>query len=660
MGNYFNKEYKFYKSKEKKEKFESFNGFIGTNIFPLEEDAPIKKSQKLFKEAQKDENYEKYVEALKYNNTDEKIILKILGFKTSDEEKRDFLQKYGLYLSENNYNKFFGKKKESNCELFKALFDLLKDYHPSISSIESIWIFVENFSHYELRNVFSTNINDELLFHFQDLTKIIQRLIFNIKYIILNEEMDFETKFKSYFLKDEQKDIEADINKILPSIKGEKEKNRVKNNILLIHYSFFQKNFIKIKKFIIDLYNEILYFLNNMDDINLYILLYIKDMIINILLGFDNIKNYKIIKKIKKYYKEKTCALQNPKEKEEIDIKEYKLIMDRKNDILIIKYFTFGYYGENTEKILTIKNSHLYDLELIKDDINFNLSSNISLEFQLLKYVKIEYLNEHNYIKYSQNFINDFLKKMLKSKTILSLLKKIYPGSDKYSIFKESSDFLNNLAQKLLERYYFIELFLGKGGATYPEIKRINHYTFNRYDESLETKEDFIIYLLENIGCFIYIFHHEFLGHFLLHYFSIITKGDFDSPFSEIDGKGESGRFIEHLLYGKRVKILNFLQLLFILDIDNYELDYQSFKSKFNKQDYFKLSINFKNMIKEHFSIDLNESDFKIEKSAKLFGSNIIDNINDIYVENATFESCISFNNIDFIYTLNEMQKKNV
>ena len=102
--------------------------------------------------------------------------------------------------------------------------------------------------------------------------------------------------------------------------------------------------------------------------------------------------------------------------------------MNRKDDILSIKYSTFRYYGDNKEKILTIKKEHIYDLELIKEDNYFNLSSNIPLEFQLLDYVKIEYLNEHNYIKYSQNFINDFLKKMLKSKTVLSLLKKYIQG----------------------------------------------------------------------------------------------------------------------------------------------------------------------------------------------------------------------------------------
>ena len=658
MGNISSKEYKFYRHDKGKELFGKFNGFTSANTFSLEEDAPIQKSQKLFEEAKKDKDYEKYVEALKFNNTDEKIIFKNLEFISNEEEKKAFLQKYGLYLSEDNYKYNLGKKKESIWELFKSLFDLLKDYIPSIKSIESIWIFVEYFSFTELRNVFSNNINDELLYHFQDLVKIIQRLIFNIKYIILDEKTDFDTKLKSYFSEDEQKEILTEIKDVLPKINEEK-KNKVKNNILLKNYSFFKINFIKMSELIIDLYNEILYCLNNIDNTNLYILLYIKDMIINILLGFDDNKNDKIIKKIQKYYKEKTCAQKSLKEKEEINLKRYKLIMNRKEDILSIKYYTIWYYDEKKEKELAIKNAHIYDLELIKEDKKFNLGSEVPLEFQLLDYVKIEYLNENNYIKYSKSFINDFLDKMLKSKTVLSLLRKIYPGSDKYGIFKESSEFLNNLAQKLLERYHFIELYLGRGAVTFPELKRISYYTFNRYDKNLQTMEDFKIYLLENLGSFIYIFHHEFLGHFLLHYFSIITKGDFNSPFSEVDQKRESGRFIEHLLYGKRVKILNFPQLLFILDIDNYASDYKSFHSNFNKLGNFNLSLNFQNMIKQHFSINLDKIDFKIEKTAKLFGTNIIDNINDIHVNNATFESCISFNNIDFIYTLNEMKKKN-
>ena len=378
MGETISKEYKFYKSDANKETFESFNGFIGTNTFSLDENAPIQKSQKLFEEAKIEENYEKYVEALKYNNTDEKIILKILEYKLNEEEKKEFLQKYGLYLSEDNYKINFGKKKESICELFKTLFDLLKDYIPCIKSIESIWAFVEYFSFTELRNVFSNNINDELLYHFQDLVKIIQRLIFNIKYIILDEETDFDTKLKSYFSEDEQKEILTEIKDVLPKINEEK-KNKVKNNILFKNYSFFKVNFVKMSEFIIDIYNEILYCLNNIDNTNLYILLYIKDMIINILLGFDDNKNDKIIKKIQKYYKEKTCAQKSLKEKEEINLKRYKLIMNRKEDILSIKYYTIGYYDEKKEKELAIKNAHIYDLELIKEDKKFNLGSEVPL-----------------------------------------------------------------------------------------------------------------------------------------------------------------------------------------------------------------------------------------------------------------------------------------
>ena len=82
--------------------------------------------------------------------------------------------------------------------------------------------------------------------------------------------------------------------------------------------------------------------------------------------------------------------------------------MNRKDDILSIKYSTYMILWWKKEKELAIRNAHIYDLELIKEDKKFNLGSEVPLEFQLLDYVKIEYLNEHNYIKYSQNFINDF------------------------------------------------------------------------------------------------------------------------------------------------------------------------------------------------------------------------------------------------------------
>ena len=98
MGNISSKEYKFYRHDKGKELFGEFNGFTSANTFSLEEDAPIQKSQKLFEEAKKDKDYEKYVEALKFNNTDEKIILKNLEFISNEEEKKKHFFKNMDYI----------------------------------------------------------------------------------------------------------------------------------------------------------------------------------------------------------------------------------------------------------------------------------------------------------------------------------------------------------------------------------------------------------------------------------------------------------------------------------------------------------------------------------------------------------------------------------
>ena len=98
MGNISSKEYKFYRHDKGKELFGKFNGFTSANTFSLEEDAPIQKSQKIFEEAKKVKDYEKYVEALKSNNTDEKIIFKNLEFISNEEEKKKHFFKNMDYI----------------------------------------------------------------------------------------------------------------------------------------------------------------------------------------------------------------------------------------------------------------------------------------------------------------------------------------------------------------------------------------------------------------------------------------------------------------------------------------------------------------------------------------------------------------------------------
>ena len=63
----------------------------------------------------------------------------------------------------------------------------------------------------------------------------------------------------------------------------------------------------------------------------------------------------------------------------------------------------------------------------------------IPLEYQFLDFLKIEYLSEFNYYRYSKGFIQELLTKICQSKTIISLLNEIFPGCGK--IFHEKSKF---------------------------------------------------------------------------------------------------------------------------------------------------------------------------------------------------------------------------
>ena len=662
MGNFTNmvKKYEFYKSDKKEEKIGVYEYFTGElKDFKLnDEKVMIQKSEQFFNEGEnagKEQKYELYLKALKYNNTNEKALLKILEI-SEPKEKDLFLKKYSLFLSEQNYYLYFNEKKKSSVELLKNLFELLKKYENKIISAESIWKFVDKFSLSEFRNTFSTNINDELLLLFLDLTKRIRRIMFFCRKLIYNDKMTFEDKLNQYFNEEEKRDILHHIIIALPNVE-DNLKEQAKCNILLLHHSFFHRGFPGVAEFINDIENELLYCLDDFNDINFYILIYIIEIIINLLYGHDNSKNDKVIKKIKKYVQLRKKSEISEDQSEEIKIAKRKsIIYDQKNDKLIFKIYQSLEYTNINEQIKTVENAHIYDLELIKNIIYFNFE--VPLEFQLLDYVKIEYMNDYNYIQYSKQFLSEFIEKMLKSKTIISLLNKIFPGCEKYGIFNESSNFLENLSKEVLDRYYFIELFLGKGGATYPEIKRIYYYTFNRYNKALETRKDFIIYLLQNLGCFIYIFQHEFLGHYLLHYLEIITKNEFKSPFYEIVHKVESGTFIEQLLYNKRVRLFNFSQILFILDIKNYDKDYKNFCNEFKNKNNNYISEEFREMIKKHFNFELTSDDCNFQDLTNLVGTNVSGDLDEIYVQNSTFESCISSNYVDFQYLLKMAEKK--
>ena len=55
-----------------------------------------------------------------------------------------------------------------------------------------------------------------------------------------------------------------------------------------------------------------------------------------------------------------------------------------------------------------------------------------------------------------------------------------------------------------------------------------------------------------------------------------------DESYNTVE-KPESGDFFEMLLYGQSLTQITFNEMLFILDLENYNVDYQQFKTNFKK-----------------------------------------------------------------------------
>ena len=78
---------------------------------------------------------------------------------------------------------------------------------------------------------------------------------------------------------------------------------------------------------------------------------------------------------------------------------------------------------------------------------------------------------------------------------------------------------------------------------------------------------------------------HEVLGHLNIRIQNLINRKDVQSPKQNINSnnfvgrnEAESGDFIEELLYGSNICNLYYKQILFILDIENYNCPYNEFK----------------------------------------------------------------------------------
>ena len=431
-------------------------------------------------------------------------------------------------------------------------------------------------------------------------------------------------------------------------------------------------------------YNEIkdLLFLNKISDVSdkekeqseyLIILIFSNDFI-NLL---DNIKGY--ITKIEPVISK--CL-----EFKKLEIDYYILLFINLELNHIIQY---DFKPEYIDAILEYKESEqnieqnndefsIYKVNEFPESINKNIKP--INKYRYIPYIKFEYANNNNYAYYSIEFIKKFNMKICKSETITSLLNYLYPGYTEINLFK--SDFMNNLFDDAINNCYYYPYFYDNVAAY--TLNRNNQLVFflNNHskikENNLNNPNAFSKYLLSNLGCFIYTEFQELLGHYLRSALSKITKMNYESPRSSISNRNKSEECIEILLFGGRVKFFTIKQLVFILDVKNYELNFGQFRHNFmNLKNYYpseicrqmlsEININLNN-------IDLNEKEpntalFGFKKQISVYDDNDNDNDNE-NIEFPFMDHCTqniyrlndlnNYIDIDTINHIDNLIKKNI
>ena len=655
----------FYESEIKNKEFIAHPTLeVSPNFSFEDENYPKKKTKELLEKARKETNEKAKLDLLEeclfYNNTDEEVILEYLNLKKEETEKKLILKRYGYYLTESNFKIYFNKPKKGVIDLLKELFNLFINFRKGyLSDINKIWFFVEEFCMIKPQNIFAdeSNIKEELFLYFLSISKKIAKLILPIKLDVYDKKISFEDKLKKYFSSSEQQYINNLI-ELSKTKEGIEKLNfeDIKNNLIYINFKLFTQTFTSISTLIKSLKEEIVFCLDNLDNSNLYIYICIQELFLNLLKGYSNIKNEEFIAKIKNHISIRKNNHKN-------NLNDYIQIYNSKSDYIQIEIDQKNIYNlifknkidfdfvEKIEEKKTLSHAYIYDWEkIINNNSMLSLNFSIPLEYQFLNFIKIEYMNEFNFIKYTYKFIEELLLKISKSNTIISLLNEIYPGCKK--IFNEKSDFISSLIKKVLSRCFNFCIFSDKVGSTFTPIKRIYFYLIYTFNKNLDPIYELKNFLVVNLGLFIYIFHHEFYGHYLLHYLNILTKNKYNSPFSKIENNNESGRFIEIKLFGKRMNTLYLFQLLYILDIDNYKNDFRTFNLNFQNINKFNISENLYEIFKRHFGIELIYNDDEKCESFNLFDKNFGKNNNNMVVITPTFNECLPFDNIDFLYNL--------
>lgn len=640
VDEYDDKTEKIFNEIEELEENKQKNDESTNEIKKLDENS--QKNEDFFNKIENKQIEDLYKELLARNDTKEKYVLSYLLFlkKTDQEKFEHILKERQHYISEENYNKYFGgviENRKCAREKFLNLIDLLANC--SLNSIPGKGTF---------------NLNLIFLGKMEPKTKLGTKYeitwenkelyLFNLYLFFLNnlikamnkcdngddnnkEEIKMENYFNNFFF-----------NEYLPGL----------SNFLSCVYKNFKLRFGKLKLESVEdqlLFEDFVQFIgtytfrNDEGEYTEYIDLW-NDTFSPI--TKDEKKN--IFSSIIKRDKINKRTIEYNDKLDQIEIK-----------------------SKDNNNIVTINKLHLYSFENLCSYL-IKTSSEFIYEWSKNKCLKPQYLNTDLFVSKKKNIWGDLLFSIMNSESFREA---------KNSLFKNIQiDFFidRQMLNKIIDNIRFITYHSHYFGETHPNTLRIyENGIFNR--QILNRSISLLIFHSSNIVINI----HEMGGHInrkLQHFFNENT-GFEESPelledekdkYSQnsINRKGESGETMEILLFGRVLFSLTIKEALYILNVDNYIKDLKTFKADFgkcNNKDIKEILSNenlhlvlknldinkeeiMKNMTNENYPFtegnkSKNKNEYKI--SGHMHSPAFYDNYNFLQ----EFNNYVKFNNID-------------
>ena len=266
------------------------------------------------------------------------------------------------------------------------------------------------------------------------------------------------------------------------------------------------------------------------------------------------------------------------------------------NNKLIFKYPKKA-QSSIKNKTLEFENPSIYNIDSILNEHKIGLLDIESLsKIHLMNYIKIQYFQKNNFYTHDQiywDFNKNLLKYILKSKTIKSLFKLLYPN---YEFIFDKEININNLIDSIIFVPY--DLYDSYGITFRKELLIFIGGLFENFSKE--------IHYLSKSYSFIVLGIHEGCVHWSSSFYSILKNNislsdDFsdnkevNDELEQIEKRGikfnrvtkesyyDGGTKVEIILFGREMREFSVNEILFLLSKKSYNDDFRKFRENFQK-----------------------------------------------------------------------------